>query len=346
MERISVFEKKRIYNGLDLLKFVMALAVVAIHVKPFSTAPLLYRIACPILRAAVPTFFLITSFLFFCKYYSRESRDRGRILGGYCKRIGLLYIVWFVIDIGFIILRKNYFQSGGENKMGTLVIQLVKDVFFASTYPGSWFLSASVMALVFVCLMSRYLGSLVTFFLCLLISLYIAFHSVLPELLQIPYNWYAATFREEVNLSFPFAMVWMSMGEIMAKSSHYQKWEMFGKSHKKLLAALFVLVFLVALCGFEYTSYFIVPLIFVLACCVDLKDSKIYRYLRNSSILVFFSHFWIAGKKCIFLDLIGYDITIFHIVYYLIVVAVCFSFAMIVLLLEQKRGLKFLKYLH
>ena len=44
------------YPGLDILKIIMALAVVAIHVKPFETDDVLTAIFKPCLDAAVPVF--------------------------------------------------------------------------------------------------------------------------------------------------------------------------------------------------------------------------------------------------------------------------------------------------
>ena len=67
MERLSSSDKKKVYYGLDLLKFIMALAVVAIHVKPFETSSVLSSISKPWTSAAVPVFFLISAFLLFNK---------------------------------------------------------------------------------------------------------------------------------------------------------------------------------------------------------------------------------------------------------------------------------------
>lgn len=340
MEGVEMYQR-RIYNGLDLLKFLMATAVVAIHVKPFDALPILKSITQPILTAAVPIFFLITAFLFFRKCYSLKHDERLEALLRYCKRIGILYVVWFIIDFGYIYLRKNYFDNGMDGG-----VQLLKDVFFASTFPGSWFLSASVVALVIVWGMSRCLGSWLTFVVSFSLSLYLLFHDSLPMVMQAPYNWYAETFREQVWLSFPSALVWVSMGECFAKSHYYEAWEKFSRNNKKILAFLLLIVYVFAVMFGDYVRYLYVPLLFVLACCVDLKDSTSYRYLRNSSILIFFSHFWIAGKMGVFLKLVGSNAAFYHIVYYLMVVVICIGFAFLVLKLEQRKLWSFLKYLH
>lgn len=49
--------KSKTYNGLDLLKFIMALFVVMIRVKPNVHSEILTTVFNPILSIAVPVFF-------------------------------------------------------------------------------------------------------------------------------------------------------------------------------------------------------------------------------------------------------------------------------------------------
>lgn len=59
--------KSKTYNGLDLLKFIMALFVVMIHVKPNVYSDILTTVFNPILSIAVPIFFVLSSVLIFKK---------------------------------------------------------------------------------------------------------------------------------------------------------------------------------------------------------------------------------------------------------------------------------------
>lgn len=59
--------KSKTYNGLDLLKFIMALFVVMIHVKPNVHSEILTTVFNPILSIAVPIFFVLSSVLIFKK---------------------------------------------------------------------------------------------------------------------------------------------------------------------------------------------------------------------------------------------------------------------------------------
>lgn len=58
---------KKEYSAVDVLKFVMALFVVMIHVKPNLHSPLLTDLFRPLLSIAVPIFFTISGALIFNK---------------------------------------------------------------------------------------------------------------------------------------------------------------------------------------------------------------------------------------------------------------------------------------
>ena len=56
--------ERKEYPGLDIIRFILALLVVAIHYAPFADYSVLlsYGISQYIARLAVPTFFIITGF--------------------------------------------------------------------------------------------------------------------------------------------------------------------------------------------------------------------------------------------------------------------------------------------
>lgn len=69
--------KSKTYNGLDLLKFIMALFVVMIHVKPNSHSEILTMMFDPILSIAVPIFFVLSSVLIFNKLTKTNGGGRS-----------------------------------------------------------------------------------------------------------------------------------------------------------------------------------------------------------------------------------------------------------------------------
>lgn len=72
--------KSKTYNGLDLLKFIMALFVVMIHVKPNAHSEILTTVFNPILSIAVPIFFVLSSVLIFNKLTNINGGGTLRLL--------------------------------------------------------------------------------------------------------------------------------------------------------------------------------------------------------------------------------------------------------------------------
>ena len=327
---------KKQYNGLDLLKFLMALMVVMIHVKPNIHSEFLSNVFTPFLNIAVPMFFVISSVLLF----SKLNNGGGAVILKYIKRIGILYLSWFVIDCWFIITHKPYFDLGLRHGL----LELVKDMIFGTTFPGSWYLSASVMGVLIVYGLSKVVNRYVVFLITLLIALYVSYANVLPETMQIPYNWYSANLREDVGLSFPSQMIWISIGQIL--SCFVMKIE----NERRIWLPLSTSLFIVVLAVIQFFPSFLLKIalvltLFTFCLLIQLPPSDIYKRLRNYSILMFFFHFSIAGKMGLFCRFLG-DSLATRWLYYILVVAVSLVFSEVILRLERHNSLKFLRYTH
>lgn len=109
-------------TAIDLLRFPLAIAVIFIHMNPVTASlpdadfPILsghgiYNIVSITLshvltQIAVPTFFLISGFLFFANfrkwsYIGYKNKMRSRI-----KTLVIPYILWNILAVGFVIIQK------------------------------------------------------------------------------------------------------------------------------------------------------------------------------------------------------------------------------------------------
>lgn len=84
-------QSKKIISGLDVMKFIMALFIVNIHLKPTMYAPeVVQHVVGTLSGLAVPLFFVISSFLLFRKVNMGGVRKaNGKLLsnslsGCYC----------------------------------------------------------------------------------------------------------------------------------------------------------------------------------------------------------------------------------------------------------------------
>lgn len=99
-------ETKNIYS-FDLLKFIMALVIVAHHSairEVSSTVEMLFN---PLNWVSVPVFFILSSFFFLRK--CRENNFDWILLISYTKRLSILYLIWAFINTPFIF--PKYYSS-------------------------------------------------------------------------------------------------------------------------------------------------------------------------------------------------------------------------------------------
>lgn len=140
------------YPGLDVLKFFLALIVCMRHIGQgfLETSELLFSVFVNILSPiAVPTFFVISGFLFY---------KNGCKLKKTVYRLLKLYLIWSVIFLPINIVR---LFTGSVN-----IITFIKEFFFVGTYYHLWFLPALVIGIL-INYLFRKLPDLLIFFIFL-----------------------------------------------------------------------------------------------------------------------------------------------------------------------------------
>ncbi len=329
--------KSKTYNGLDLLKFIMALFVVMIHVKPNVHSEVLTTMLDPIMSIAVPIFFMLSSVLIFNKL----TKTGGYApLIRYSKRLSILYLCWLVIDIWFVLFKRPYIADGFP--YGCL--EFVKDLFFGTTFPGSWFLSALLVSVVLVYVGCQTIGKYAVLGIALFLSLYVSCIDMIPEYMRGLYEWYATNVRQEVILSFPSQMIWVAIGMVIGTNLDYII------PRKKAIYPWVLGLTIVCYVASLFLHFILVKYIWAISVCliaffIELPDKHIYKRIRNYSILIFLFHFSIAGKMSLFCSFVG-DTLLTNWLYYIIVVMVSIAFAEVIIRLEKVHHLEFLKYLH
>lgn len=121
------------YSGIDCIKFVSALMVVAIH----SQVPYYWDVVC---RVAVPFFFISSSFLFWYK---------EKPLIDFIKRMAVLYLAWFVIEIPFV-----YIKFVNSN-----IWEFLRCLVFSNTFFASWYITASIEGMALCVFLSKWMNN-------------------------------------------------------------------------------------------------------------------------------------------------------------------------------------------
>lgn len=201
-------------NKFDILKFVLAILIVGIH---SSKSGMIFR---PVLRLAVPLFFIISSYLFFLKQSKLTThQDRFHGLKRYTKRILRLYTFWFLLLLPFIIYYREWYVDFGPEKL----ITIARSFFFGSTFVASWFLMASLIGVTIVRLLSSLkvknsvilVIGVVIYMLCCLVSNYYNLLSHCPSFVKA-YTCYTDIFTQPFN-SFPCSILFVGIGKILAE---------------------------------------------------------------------------------------------------------------------------------
>lgn len=216
MEQTIVSNKYMVENGkkYDILKFVLAILIVGIH---SSKTGMIFR---PVLRLAVPLFFIVSSYLFFWKQSTMSSRqERIQGLKKYSKRILTLYFFWFILLLPFTIYYREWYVDFGSD----VLLNIVKRFFFGSTFIASWYLMASLIGVGFVWLLSLWkvrdsliIGiGIVAYALCCMVSSYYNMMDFSPGFIEA-YKSYTNIFSVPFN-SFPCSILFVGIGKLLAE---------------------------------------------------------------------------------------------------------------------------------
>mgnify|MGYP003230670508 FL=1 len=206
-------KSKKIISGLDVLKFFMAFLIVDIHVHGSILCPpiLLTNVVYPIESLAVPTFFVISSFLFFRKA-RYEEKQHGLVLH-FLKRLCILYLFWCAIWSPIIYIQKDYFHPMSV----WIPLYIVRDFLFGSMFDASWFLGALLVGVPLVTLLMKSANEWLGMIVCFTVYLFVTSNHIFPEQWMVINEWYKQNVcHGGMWLSFPSGLLWIAIGYLMA----------------------------------------------------------------------------------------------------------------------------------
>ena len=349
----SVSANKSVHwDSIDVLKFVLSILIVVIHVNPFSS--IAYDLVTPVLRTAVPLFFMISSFFFFRKLTAEKSvalEERGGALLGrlfsFTKRNMQLYLFWLIVLLVPTLIVRGWFDSGFL--LG--LFKMIHSFVFSSTFVASWFIVALVIGVWVVAILSLKLGnrsllllSIPIYVVCVLMSNYYYSPFTQSHLDALNYAFYAP------YNSFWASFLWVVLGKMVADSQV----SLSMVPAKKLAVAFFVGImllyteqFVVIAFGFagENDAFFSLPFVclpvFILVLGIR-REVKCAGFLRSASTVIYCVHGTARGVFAAGFSFHGVEVT--NVL--LLPVVMCFSLgcALIIFLASRNRKLKWLRY--
>lgn len=324
--------RKTYFPGLDLLKFILAIMIVAAHCRLFEEFTDLKVLADRLFSIAVPLFFAMSAFFFVRKIDAMEEVDKRRQFKKTIKRLAILFAIWYVL-----MLPMTWFKWWS---IATLK-ETVYAVFLSCTFNGYWFIKALIIntAILYLCRdrWSMILLSAVSFAVYLLFAYNYIYHYLPIEF--SPYY------------SFYYHTSFFCIGAMMAR--YYDKIRIFGLS-ALILVGLWVVLFI-------STSYlpvdplyrfFSIVFLFPLFERMDLRRGEKLKTMRNMSIILYMVQFiliWLYDGACdrwLGSESIQYSVLQFSVVRFLVVLSIAILIAWMILALEKRSKMGFLRYFH
>lgn len=274
----------RIISSIDLGKFFASILIVVVHCRPLSVYPQMDYYLTGLCRIAVPFFFIASSYFFF-----KSEKD----IWTFVKRLLLLYLAWFVIELPLTVQR---FFIDTDNSLLYNCFLFFRGLFINSTFYASWFITALWQGVLIVWWLSKKINNKWLFgigIICFIIAC----------------MW--SMYRETINgtVIWPFFKV---LGVLLAPSNSFIiaiPYCIIGKyfaEHPNLRinkpAAIIPIVMILALelwlcrnIGYMSDSYFslivICPILFLFLLNWDISfNPTISKFLRNCSILIYLLH--------------------------------------------------------
>lgn len=345
------------YNGIDLMKFIMAIFIVMMH-SDFMldiSYNINYAFKWGITSIAVPFFFIASGFLLYRKIDICDI-DLKKIKK-YIKHICMLYIAWTIIYLPIIV----YDLLKSDKGILSATLGFIINSIMAVSYLHLWFLQALIVSVILVTLF-LYLKFSVKkiFFIALLLycvgllgqGYYWIFDYFFPEGSSI-YNIFKMLEKIFVTPrdGFCFGFLFFFMGVYISTSDKVVKQDKLI-FYTAVSSILFIMeVMLGSFYGFNKSSdvyIMLIPLAYFVFVFEKFKitNSKLLIYLRKQSVYIYFIHPWFLFIVGGFFGCSKYSlINLGHFAIFVIVLTLSILFSHIIIKLSQNGKYKYLKYL-
>lgn len=322
---------KSIYKAIDILKFLAAICVVAIHTNAFKDINngIYNFLSYCIFTFAVPFFFIISGFFLGKKVKKINCLDASgyrTILISYFKRLAYPYIIWgiwyFFISTAILIISDGFTVSHAA--VHQIHIWLV-----SSPGGGLWYVQAILLLLMMLCLSgkTRYIPYFVVVF--LLLSCIPDFVMLFKDcgIIRSIVDFYNKIFITDLNF------VWWGIYFLLGLLLGHLKYEpiiiLTLKKYKFPILVLFysmhISIFIIWGDGLllHVSKIIVSVLLFIFAISTRFNvDENKSIFLRKMSTIIYFTHFSFIYAVQVMLKLLNIDTSSFATLVW-IIVSIC-----------------------
>lgn len=306
--------------GLDIIKYIMAILIVAAHCDLFEEWLSVIEAFSHVTEIAVPTFFAISAYLTFSKI-EKNPEDSKRIFGGTIKRLAIFFVVWYVLMFPYSYI--HVLSYANFNQLLYLAV-------IGCAFLGYWFIKALIVNTAIVFFFRGRKALVIAAVFSSLVYLFFGFDYIYGALGQMLHPYY----------SFYYHTYAFAFGALIAR--YQQRLPPFLQNTKNLIMAFVLILGASYVGGFRVVSKLLYPIVLLLL-ALQYKGSisrDSSKKLRIMSILYYVMQFiLIFGYNALFESSNS-------IVRFLVILLALTLFSEIIIRLEKYPRFSFLKYLH
>lgn len=341
------------YNSLDVSKFICAILIICAHfASEWGSFPVVVDYAFSIYVIAVPFFFCCSGFLFFKKLNALPTEEaKKKYFISYQKRIWTMYGLWTLVYVPFLLV--SWIRSG---EFGVRLLRWIHTSIVFQTYSTIWFLPALAIGIALAYWIFKRLSrdkcAILIVALYLIGTLGYSYSFIFEgTFVEKIYEIYKLVFKTTRNGLFN-ALPFIYFGYLFAKKDENAKY------NKTIVNAIYAIIFLLCVVVESFLlkiKFNVTGMDFVLSLLpftyffmqtllsIDLKDRKIYTWLRKSSLLMFVSQrLFLTALPSVMPRLFGFLYTNSYLGIFLVLIfTIVFSVGTIAL----SKKIKFLKWI-
>lgn len=327
------------YNSFDIAKFIGAIMVIAIHTNPMLcyADTFAYDIYNMFVSLAVPFFFVVSSYLFFDR--NREIYEKGTlvVLKENIFKWIRLYLIWTILYLPctiFVYIEKDY-------TIGFSIIHFIRGVLFIGHHNFSWplwYLLALIYAMSFcyIMLKKKVDIKIITYIAVVFFVIGIGINYLLRN--SESFNGIMANFTNILNYILSSGRLFISVIYIVFGMLIALEKINWLKNIKWKLVQIFICAFLRCIVPEyidEFIKFYMVILIFMELKKLQLKNAKIWYFLRRASTIMFYCHMFFYFIYVNILEKLFVGISHGFCFFFVLICTV--AFALVLILYEQSR---------
>ena len=342
-----MISQRKNLDSADVLKFVLSILIVATHTSFFE------GYLTPLVRLAVPAFFMISGYFFFSRTNSCDTEEKKK---AYLKKSVThnlkLYLFWFILLLPLTLYIRKYHTMGLVG--GTL--HLIRDFLFGSTFQSSWYIVALITGFAIVLFLSEKIPQSaliiigVIFYIPSLLSSNYEFLLESSDLLKAVGESLSKVFLLPCR-NFSVSILYIAIGKYLAEKNYEGKTKKYTVTFLLAFAALIAEYLALHFSGVKIEDtdcYIALPFAAYYLCKVFLtldikcKCAIILRKISTVSYCAHMAVFMVVGKLFKIFEIPDWQ----NVLHFALTLLLTHILSLVLIKLTEYKYFRFLKYSH